>query len=145
MLFLGTGLLKEYILANDTLKLMTGGSKCKWNPKNERIKFSKKPYVICLILGLLFGQGEIITTVRTLVQGKSRSIQETDELKKFSAVGTILACGKVIAYFSVYPCLKYCKTHENFFNNLISMENRSQEKDQSKSQPINTTYSAIYN
>lgn len=118
-LLIGTGLLNEYLKACKALRLMTGGSKCKFNKTNLTLKYFQKPYLLCVALGLVFGQGEIINFARQKLFGRN----ETNSYnKKYNTVALILACGKIIAYVACMAFLKYRVTQECFFNNLLRIE-----------------------
>lgn len=119
MLFASTSLLSEYLETCKALWLLTGGSKCK-KTKNK-LHFTRRPHIICIVLGILFGQAEIINFVRHKLYGinKSNSFDP-----KYNTLALILAVGKLIAYVVSGVYLKHFKTQENFFNNLLLLQKR---------------------
>ncbi len=114
MPLLSTNLLKEYLLANQTAKFITGGTKCCWDYKNGKLTLSQKPYIICGLFGFAFGLVGVYHAF-ILSLGKTK-------YSEYKGVGVILTSGPLIVYFYTLAYLKHRNKLENFFNNLLKLE-----------------------
>lgn len=114
-----TGLLKEYLLADATLSLF-GGKKCYWDPINEKIHIRSKPYIICLLMGIVFGVTQEIKSFALVFQQKHED--SSKHAGDYRSIGLIFGVGTFFVYCVSWSSIRTKMLLQAFVNNVLQME-----------------------